>query len=102
MKQTSRTAPEGSTTGRLFDAAAALFCRQGYGTTTTREIAAAIGIQQAALYYHIASKEDLLYRICVSSLQPFLADVLPRVEQVECPTERIHLLIHAHLTTLLQ
>jgi len=102
MKQTSRTAPEGSTTGRLFDAGAALFCRQGYGATTTREIAAAIGIQQAALYYHIASKEDLLYRICVSSLQPFLADVLPRVEQVECPTERIHLLIHAHLTTLLQ
>jgi len=102
MKQTLRPAPERSTTGRLFDAAAALFCRQGYGATTTREIAAAVGIQQAALYYHIASKEDLLYRICISSLEPFLAEVPAKVEQARCPAEQIRALIHAHLTTLLR
>jgi AcrR family transcriptional regulator len=102
MKQTLRPAPERSTTERLFDAAAALFCRKGYGATTTREIAAAVGIQQAALYHHIASKEDLLYRLCISSLEPFLDDVPAKVEQAECPAEQIQALIHAHLTTLLR
>ncbi|MBZ5632141.1 MAG: TetR family transcriptional regulator [Acidobacteriia bacterium] len=102
MTHTSTAAPDSATTDRLFDTAAELFWRQGFGATTTREIAAALGIQQASLYHHIASKEDLLYRICVSSLEPFLADVPAKVNQAKCPLERIQVFIHAHLTTLLQ
>jgi AcrR family transcriptional regulator len=94
--------PESSTTDRLFDTASELFWRRGYAATTTREIASAFGIQQASLYHHIASKEDLLYRICISSLEPFVKDVPAAVEQEECPSERIKLLIRAHLTTLLR
>ena len=95
-------APERATNDRLYDTAAELFWRQGYGATTTREIATAFGIQQASLYHHIASKEDLLYRICISSLEPFVKDVPATVAQAGCPLERIKLLIHAHLTTLLR
>ena len=51
------------TAERLFDIAAALFCEKGYAATTTREIAAVAGIQQASLYYHEAGKEDLLHQI---------------------------------------
>jgi len=101
MTKTSTASPEAATTERLFDTAAALFWRQGYGATSTREIAAALGIQQASLYHHIASKEDLLYRICVSSLEPFL-DLPAKVDQEECPRERIRLFIRAHLATLLR
>ena len=102
MSRTLSPPPESATTDRLFDTAAGLFWRQGYGATSTREIAAALGIQQASLYHHIASKEDLLYRICVSSLEPFLEEVPARVAQAECPLERIQLFIEAHLTTLLR
>lgn len=102
MNRTLSSPPERATTDRLFDTAADLFWRQGYGATTTREIAAGLGIQQAALYYHIASKEDLLYRICVSALEPFLEDVPATVARAECPLERIRLFIHAHLSTLLR
>jgi len=35
------------TAQRLFDTAAALFCEKGFAATTTREIASAVGIQQA-------------------------------------------------------
>ena len=84
--------PERSTAERLFDIAAALFWREGYAATTTREIATALGIQQASLYHHVASKEDLLYRICLSSLEPFLTDVPALVRETERPHERIHLL----------
>lgn len=101
MKQTL-SSPLESTTDRLFDTASELFWRRGYAATTTREIASAFGIQQASLYHHIASKEDLLYRICISSLEPFVKDVPAAVEREECLPERIKHLIHAHLTTLLR
>jgi len=102
MKRSPSPPPGSATTERLFDTAAALFWRRGYGATTTREIATALKIQQASLYHHIASKEDLLYRICLSSLKPFLEEVPVEVDRVECPLDRIKTLIHAHLTTLLR
>jgi AcrR family transcriptional regulator len=94
--------PDRPTTERLFDTAAGLFWHKGYAATTTREIATAVGIQQASLYHHMASKEDLLYKICLSSLEQFLADVPSAVSAVACPLDRIRVLIGAHLATLLR
>jgi AcrR family transcriptional regulator len=89
-------------TERVFDTAADLFWHKGYAATTTREIATAVGIQQASLYHHMASKEDLLYKICLSSLDRFLGDVPAAVTAVAGPLDRIRVLVHAHLTTLLR
>ena len=86
---------------RLLDAAATLFWEKGYASTSTREIAAAVGIQQASLYYHIASKEDLLYQLCVASLEQLRADVESAVDSVADPLSRIRALIRAHLRALL-
>ena len=47
----------------ILAAATSLFSRTGYMGTTTREIADAVGITKAALYYHIGSKEELLFQI---------------------------------------
>ncbi|HSP68280.1 MAG TPA: TetR family transcriptional regulator [Bryobacteraceae bacterium] len=97
------TAPSDTpTVDRLLDTAAELFWEKGFAATTTREIAAALGIQQASLYYHMASKEDLLYQIFGSSLHQFLADVPAAVQQVSDPRERIRVLIRAHIFTLLR
>ena len=46
---------------KIAKTAAALFKRNGYIKTTTREIADACGISIGALYHYIASKEDILY-----------------------------------------
>jgi TetR/AcrR family transcriptional regulator, cholesterol catabolism regulator len=93
----------GKPTGeRLFDIAAALFCEKGYAAATTREIAAAAGIQQASLYYHVTGKEDLLHRICVSSLEQLFADVQAAVSAAGNPRERIEVLVGAHLRTILR
>jgi AcrR family transcriptional regulator len=37
-----------------------LFTRQGYEGTTMREIAAALGIRKASLYYHFAGKAEIV------------------------------------------
>src|SRR5581483_8313276 len=94
---TDRSTPE-----RVLDTAAALFWEKGYAGTTTREIAAAVGIQQASLYYHVASKEDLLYQLCVSSMDQLLADVQSAVDRCSDALDRLRALIRAHLGTLLK
>jgi len=86
----------------LLDTAAALFREKGYAATTTREIASAAGMQQASLYYHVASKEGLLYQICVSALEDLQIRVRAAVNGVSCPLERIRVFIHTHLVTLLR
>jgi AcrR family transcriptional regulator len=89
------------TVDRLLDTAAGLFWEKGFAATTTREIAAALHIQQASLYYHMASKEDLLHQIFVSALKPFLADV-PAAVHAAAPRDRMHVLIRVHVLTLLK
>jgi AcrR family transcriptional regulator len=93
---------ERPTADRLFDIAAALFCEKGYATTTTREIAAAAGIQQASLYYHVSSKEDLLHQISVSSLEQLYTNVQSAVSAVRDPQKRIEILVSTHLGTILR
>jgi AcrR family transcriptional regulator len=48
--------------------AAKLFREKGYAGTSTRELAASAGLQSASLYHHIGTKEDLLYRLSVTTL----------------------------------
>lgn len=48
------------TRARIQDVAIRLFIEQGYETTSLREIAEALGVTKAALYYHFKSKEDIV------------------------------------------
>jgi AcrR family transcriptional regulator len=96
------THPALPTAQRLFDTAAALFFEKGFAATTTREIASAVGIQQASLYYHVSGKEDLLHQICVSSLEQLLAEVQSAVLESANPLERIRILARTHVKAILK
>jgi TetR/AcrR family transcriptional regulator, cholesterol catabolism regulator len=93
---------EASTQERILDRAAELFWRKGYAATTTREIAASLGIRQASLYHHVVSKEDLLCRLCVTSLDQLLEEVQSAVDASTSPERRIRILFTTHLSTLLK
>lgn len=49
-----------STRERILDIALELFADQGYERTSLRQIAERLGFSKAAIYYHFASKEDIL------------------------------------------
>jgi TetR/AcrR family transcriptional regulator, cholesterol catabolism regulator len=87
---------------RALDAPVGLFSRKGYTATSTREVAAILGIQKASLYYHIVSKEDLPYLICRSSLEQIRPDVETAIQGVEDPLERVRALISSHVESLLR
>jgi AcrR family transcriptional regulator len=52
--------PEKTTRERILDVALDLFVEKGYEKTSLREIAERMGFTKAALYYHFASKSELL------------------------------------------
>src|SRR4051794_25210669 len=51
---------QADTRERILDVALELFSDQGYEKTSLRQIAERMGFSKAAIYYHFASKEDLL------------------------------------------
>ncbi len=53
------TAADGTTKARIERAAITLFAEQGVDAVTTREIAAAAGVSEGALYRHYKSKAEL-------------------------------------------
>jgi AcrR family transcriptional regulator len=52
--------PETPTRERILDVALDLFIEQGFDKTALREIAQQLGFTKAALYYHFASKDEIL------------------------------------------
>jgi len=48
---------------KIIQAAAELFQKKGYTATSVQDIADKVGFTKAALYYHVQSKEDILWQI---------------------------------------
>jgi AcrR family transcriptional regulator len=64
-RRNARAAPTDDETGkstreRILDIALDLFVSKGFDKTSLREIAEQLGFSKAALYYHYASKDDIL------------------------------------------
>lgn len=74
-----RGRPSGSegraTRARLVDAALELFARQGFDATTVRQIAAAVGVRDSAIYAHFAGKQAI-YDELLAEMGPVSLPVL--------------------------
>ncbi|WP_198653473.1 TetR family transcriptional regulator [Actinocorallia populi] len=61
----------GTTAERILAAAGTLFGEHGYRATSMQSIAERVGITKAALYYHFASKEEILHRLTLPLLDAY-------------------------------
>lgn len=68
MARTVGSAAE-DTRRRILDAATELFTERGYGGTSIRHITERLGMTKGALYYHFASKEELLHAMVTPLLE---------------------------------
>jgi AcrR family transcriptional regulator len=91
-----------STADRLLAGAADLFRRKGYAATTTRELSALLGIQNASLYYHMEKKEDLLYKLCVSTLDDVANELRACIAETSDPLEQLKLIMFRYTTVALR
>jgi AcrR family transcriptional regulator len=85
-------AEQNSTRERILDIALDLFTEQGYEKTSLRQIAERLGFSKAAIYYHFASKEDILMALHMR-LHEFGLGALSRIDPAEMtPADFVNLL----------
>lgn len=80
---------------RILDAAVDVFAEQGYGGTSTRDIAERAGRSPAAVYVHYPSKEDLLFAISVQGHTDALASLQAAYDDHSDPVTRLHRMVDA-------
>ncbi|QYN35306.1 TetR/AcrR family transcriptional regulator [Pseudonocardia sp. DSM 110487] len=79
---------------RLLTSAVRCFAANGFHATTTRDIAAGVGLSPAALYVHFPSKELVLHEIVRIGHERALANVQgPEIDSVSGAAERLRLLV---------
>jgi AcrR family transcriptional regulator len=86
--------------GEIAAAAARTFARDGYAAVGMRDVAEAVGIRGASLYHHFASKEEILFAICLTVTEEPNEQNLPLLDAPGTPTERLAALVRAHLEHL--
>jgi len=64
--------PGENTRDEILDAAAELITEQGFGATSTRQIADAVGVRQNVLYHHFTSKDEILGTLLEALVRPSL------------------------------
>jgi AcrR family transcriptional regulator len=87
--ETPRTSP---TRTKVLQVAAGLFAERGYSGVGVNEIGEASGLGRGALYYHISSKEDLLYDITTAYMSDLIADGSAIAAAEPDPVERVRAL----------
>jgi AcrR family transcriptional regulator len=86
---------------RIRVAAVSLFAEQGYHATSIAEIGARAEIQRGALYYHIRSKEELLFDVLRDLVERVLDGVRAIAEEPVGPSEKLRRLIVFQTRTML-
>ena len=76
--------------------AAQLFVERGVESTSLSDIANALNITKAALYYYFESKQELLYRIVELGLDNVKNEVLDPAREIADPEERLKFIILNH------
>ena len=90
---------------RILDAAARTFRRKGYAATTLNEIASAADMQAGSLYYHFASKDELLEEVLdigANKVNDAIKESQERLPPDASHRDRIRAAVDAHLTMLLK
>jgi TetR/AcrR family transcriptional regulator, cholesterol catabolism regulator len=91
-----------ATRKRIVDAAVELFAEKGFHGTGVAEIGDRAGVQRGALYYHIGSKEELLWQILRDYIQLMLVDALRISKSSDDPISKLRKLIHSHIGLIIE
>ena len=89
---------------RILDAAAAMFIDRGYERTSLRRLADEVGMKAGSLYYHFASKDELLTAILECGIE-VMHDAFDDAERRHAdgdPFDRLAAHVRAHLSALFE
>ncbi|WP_280263941.1 TetR/AcrR family transcriptional regulator [Nocardia wallacei] len=87
----------GETRERIVRAAVDLFAEKGFHGTGVAEIGDRADVQRGALYYHIGSKEELLFQILRDYIDLMYAEARAIADGPDDPVAKLRKLIHSHV-----
>lgn len=93
--------PGPTAAAEILDAAAELFTTKGFASTSTRQIADAVGVRQASLYHHFATKDDILVALLGRTVSGALALANTLADGTEPAAVRLYALLRFDADQLL-
>ncbi len=82
----------------ILQRASLLFYERGYGATSIRDIAEAVGLSSSTMYHHFANKQDVLYAIVDRFMSDFVDATVPVLrDKTLNPADRIRRTIRRHI-----
>jgi len=87
---------------QILDAAARLLRTQGFQGTSVRDIVRAVDMLPGSLYYHFATKEDLLAEVYAEGVRRISARVRAAIAPLADPWARLEAACIAHLEAILE
>ena len=84
----------------LYRAAARVFRRKGFRQARLQDVADELGVPRGALYYYVASKDELIRAVVETPLRHLLAQAREIVSDEADPVAKLTRLIGAHLRSL--
>ncbi len=104
-RKTAAERDDGNRRAELLRCAARLFRRKGFHATSTRDIAAAVGMQSGSPFYHFKSKGALLFAVMEEGMRSAIARQQQALRAAEggAPDAagRLRILIRNHFDVLL-
>jgi AcrR family transcriptional regulator len=104
-RKTDNERDDGNRRQALLAAAAHLFRQKGFAATTTRDIAAAAGMQSGSPFYHFKSKGDLLHAVIEEGMRTTLVRQRALVQTdgyaQKTPAQQLEMLMRVHFEVLL-
>jgi TetR/AcrR family transcriptional regulator, cholesterol catabolism regulator len=104
-RKTMEDRDDGNRRGELLRSAARLFRRKGFDATSTRDIAAAVGMQSGSPFYHFKSKGALLYAVMEEGMRSAIERQAASLGRAEAalpdPAARLGVLVRSHFDVLL-
>ncbi len=92
-----RTTRAGLTRERILTESARVLNRRGYRGTTLDDIARSLGVTQAALYYPVRSKDELLLQCHLRSLEISMDAIREARARTSAPDEQLGIVVRRYL-----
>ena len=81
---------------KILDVAQKLFARRGFEGVSIRDLAQALGMTTASLYYHFPSKEEIFVAVHGRSLEAVQREVMNAIAGLKDPWDRLEAAAAAH------
>jgi len=89
---------------QILDCAARIFRAKGYAAASLRDIADAVGMRTASMYYHFGSKDEIVAEVLNIAVRTVFAEVRESLGAAKkaSPIDRIRIAVEAHLRAIFE